>query len=309
MDYLTTKEVSVLWNTTEQMVRRYCRDGRIPGAVQKEGAWFVPEGTARPTRKKQEAPTVPKLVKQLQRQRTKKIYHGLYDYIQINFCYSSNRLASNRLMLTQVEEVYKKGKVSVGFEPIKVDDLIEAYNHFDCVSHIIDTAANRISQSYIRKLHTMLSYGTMAERKLQFHPGEYRRDTCTIGKTKTTPPKNIGSQMSALISEYESLDKVELAQILDFHVRLERIRPFTDGNGRIGRLLMFKECLRHEITPFILDDKRRTEYLKGIREWDMDKTTLFTPCLEAQARFQAQIDLQKLQEYAQRYKPADYKED
>ena len=309
MDYLTTKEVSVLWNTTEQMVRRYCRDGRIPGAVQKEGAWFVPEGTARPTRKKQEAPTVPKLVKQLQRQRTKKIYHGLYDYIQINFCYSSNRLASNRLMLTQVEEVYKKGKVSVGFEPIKVDDLIEAYNHFDCVSHIIDTAANRISQSYIRKLHTMLSYGTMAERKLQFHPGEYRRDTCTIGKTKTTPPKNIGSQMSALISEYESLDKVELAQILDFHVRFERIHPFTDGNGRIGRLLMFKECLRHEITPFILDDKRRTEYLKGIREWCMDKTTLFTPCLEAQARFQAQIDLQKLQEYAQRYKPADYKED
>ena len=309
MDYLTTKEVSVLWNTTEQMVRRYCRDGRIPGAVQKEGAWFVPEGTARPTRKKQEAPTVPKLVKQLQRQRTKKIYHGLYDYIQINFCYSSNRLASKRLMLTQVEEVYKKGKVSVGFEPIKVDDLIEAYNHFDCVSHIIDTAANRISQSYIRKLHTMLSYGTMAERKLQFHPGEYRRDTCTIGKTKTTPPKNINSQMNALIAEYESLDKVELAQILDFHVRLERIRPFTDGNGRIGRLLMFKECLRHEITPFILDDKRRTEYLKGIREWDMDKTTLFTPCLEAQARFQAQIDLQKLQEYAQRYKPADYKAD
>ena len=309
MGYLTTKEVSVLWNTTEQMVRRYCRDGRIPGAVQKEGAWFVPEGTARPTRKKQEAPTVPKLVKQLQRQRTKKIYHGLYDYIQINFCYSSNRLASKRLMLTQVEEVYKKGKVSVGFEPIKVDDLIEAYNHFDCVSHIIDTTANRISQSYIRKLHTMLSYGTMAERKLQFHPGEYRRDTCTIGKTKTTPPKNIGSQMSALISEYESLDKVELAQILDFHVRFERIHPFTDGNGRIGRLLMFKECLRHEITPFILDDKRRTEYLKGIREWDMDKSTLFTPCLEAQARFQAQSDLQKLQEYAQRYKPADYKED
>ena len=309
MDYISAKEASVLWKITDQMIRRHCRNGRIPGSVQRNGTWYVPADAQKPTKLKPDITPIPKLVKQLQRQRTKKIYHGLFDYIQVNFCYSSNRLASNRLMLTQVEEIYKKGKVSTGFEPIKVDDLIEAYNHLACVNYIIDTAAARLSQTYIRKLHTMLGYGTMAERKLLFHSGEYRRDTCTLGKTKTTPPKNIGSQMSALISEYESLDKVELAQILDFHVRFERIHPFTDGNGRLGRLLMFKECLRHEITPFILDDKRRTEYLKGIREWDMDKSTLFTPCLEAQARFQAQIDLQKLQEYAQRYKPADYKED
>ena len=309
MDYISAKEASVLWNITDQMIRRHCRNGRIPGSVQRDGTWYVPADAKKPTKLKPDIAPIPKLAKQLQRQRTKKIYHGLFDYIQVNFCYSSNRMASNRLMLNQVEEVYKKGKVSTGFEPIKVDDLIEAYNHITCVNHIIDTATARISQSYIRKLHTMLSYGTMAERKLLFHSGEYRRDTCTLGKTKTTPPKNIGSQMSALISEYESLDKVELAQILDFHVRFERIHPFTDGNGRLGRLLMFKECLRHEITPFILDDKRRTEYLKGIREWDMDKSTLFTPCLEAQARFQAQINLQKLQEYAQRYKPTDYKED
>ena len=309
MDYISAKEASVLWNITDQMIRRHCRNGRIPGSVQRNGTWYVPADAKKPTKLKPDIAPIPKLVKQLQRQRTKKIYHGLFDYIQVNFCYSSNRLASNRLMLNQVEDIYKKGKVSVGFEPIKVDDLIEAYNHLACVNYIIDTATARLYQTYIRKLHAMISYGTMAERKLLFHAGEYRRDNCTLGKTKTTPPKNIGSQMSALIAEYESLDKVELSQILDFHVRFERIHPFADGNGRIGRLLMFKECLRHEITPFILDDKRRTEYLKGIREWDMDKSTLFTPCLEAQARFQAQIDLQKLQEYAQRYKPADYKED
>ena len=309
MDYISAKEASVLWEITDQMIRRHCRNGRIPGSVQKDGVWYVPADAQKPAKLKPEAPELPKLVKQLQCQRTKKIYHGLFDYIQVNFCYSSNRMASNRLMLNQVEEIYKKGKVSVGFEPIKVDDLIEAYNHIACVNYIIDTATVRLSQTYIRKLHSMIGYGTVAERKLLFHPGEYRGDNCTLGKTKTTPPKNIGSQMSALLSEYESLDKVELSQILDFHVRFERIHPFADGNGRIGRLLMFKECLRHEITPFILDDKRRTEYLKGIREWDMDKSTLFTPCLEAQARFQAQIDLQKLQEYAQRYKPADYKED
>ena len=309
MDYISAIEASVLWNITDQMIRRHCRNGRTPGSVQRDGTWYVPADAKKPTKLKPDIAPIPKLVKQLHRQRTKKIYHGLYDYIQVNFCYSSNRLASNRLMLNQVEEIYKKGKVSVGFEPIKVDDLIEAYNHLACVNYIIETATARLSQTYIRKLHSMISYGTIAERKLLFHPGEYRRDNCILGKTKTTPPKNIGSQMSALIAEYESLYKVELSQILDFHVRFERIHPFTDGNGRIGRLLMFKECLRHEITPFILDDKRRTEYLKGIREWDMDKSTLFAPCLEAQARFQDQIDLQKLQECAQRYKPADYKDD
>ena len=208
MDYISAKEASVLWNITDQMIRRHCRNGRIPGSVQRNGTWYVPADAKKPTKLKPDITPIPKLVKQLQRQRTKKIYHGLFDYIQVNFCYSSNRMASNRLMLNQVEEIYKKGKVSVGFEPIKVDDLIEAYNHIACVNYIIDTATARISQSYIRKLHTMLSYGTMAERKLLFHPGEYRRDTCTLGKTKTTPPKNIGSQMSALISDYESLDKV-----------------------------------------------------------------------------------------------------
>lgn len=309
MANMTAKEAAIKWNTTEQMVRRYCRDGRITGATQKDGTWFVPEVAEKPTRKKPEAPVAPEFVRQLQRQRTKKIYHGLYDYIQINFCYSSNRMASNRLMLKQVEEVFKKKKVYPTFEPVKVDDLIEAYNHFTCVNYIIDTAATRLSQTYIRKLHSMISYGTMAERTHQFRPGEYRKDACTLDKAKTTAPKNIGSQMSALIAEYESLDKVELVQILDFHVRFERIRPFTDGNGRVGRLLMFKECLRHEITPFILDDKRRAEYLKGLHEWDMDRTSLFDACLDAQSRFKAQIELQKLQEYAQRYKPADYNED
>ena len=290
MSYISAKEASVLWNITDQMIRRHCRNGKIPGSVQRDGTWYVPADAQKPTKLKPDIAPIPKLVKQLQRQRTKKIYHGLYDYIQINFCYSSNRLASNRLMLTQVEEVYKKGKVSTGFEPIKVDDLIEAYNHIACVNHIIDTATARISQSYIRKLHTMLSYGTMAERKLLFHPGEYRRDTCTLGKTKTTPPKNIGSQMSALISEYESLDKVELSQILDFHVRFEEIFPFEDGNGRVGRLIMFKECLACGFVPFIITDELKYFYYRGLQQWNSVRGYLLDTCLTAQDRYKALLD-------------------
>ena len=125
MDYITIFEMAEKWNISERMIRRYCIDGRIEGTIFEDNAWLIPEDAQKPLRKKKEAPALPILVKKLQRQRTKKIYHGLYDYIQINFCYSSNRLASNRLMLNQVEEVYKKGKVSTGFEPIKVEFPVE----------------------------------------------------------------------------------------------------------------------------------------------------------------------------------------
>ena len=264
---------------------------------------FSPPDTKKPAKKEPEIKELPPMVKRLMKEKTKRIYHGLYDYIQINFCYSSNRMASNRLMRQQVEDIYKTGKVKVGFEPIKVDDLIEAYNHLAAVNHIIETAATPLTQAYIKRLHALLGYGTVAERKGTYRPGEYRRGPAAANGTKFTPPKNISAQMSAMITEYEALHKVEHLQILDFHVRFERIHPFEDANGRVGRLLMFKESLRHEQLPFILDDKRRPQYLKGLREWDYDKSTLLSTCHEAQQRFAAQLDLQQLHQYAEAYKP------
>lgn len=297
MNYLNANETAARWKITGQLVRRLCREGRVPDAIQKDGVWLIPDDVEKPDRKHYETVVLPPMVKKLQKQKTKRVYHGMYDYVQINFCYSNNRMASNRLMRTQVEEIFKTGKVHVGFEPIKVDDLIEAYNHFACVNYIIENAMKPLTQTYIKHLHKLLTEGTVNVRKNTVHPGEYRKEPCTLGKIKTTPPKNINSQLSALLAEYESLEEVELLQILDFHVGFERIHPFEDCNGRIGRLLMFKECLRHEIMPFILDDKRRTNYLQGLRNWDYDKSALFTPCQDAQKRLSAQIDLQYLREH------------
>ena len=294
MEYITSKEAAEKWNTSEQMIRRYCREGRIPDAVQRGKTWYVPDNFKRPEKRETEIKVVPPMVKQLLKEKTKRVYHGLYDYIQVNFCYSNNRMASNRLMRQQVEDIYKTGKVKVGFEPIKVDDLIEAYNHLACVNYIIETATAPLSQTYIKRLHAMLGCGTVSERKGLFRAGEYRNSAASAGGTKFTPPKNISSQMSALIADYESLDSVDHLQIVDFHVRFERIHPFEDANGRLGRLLMFKEILRYEALPFIIDDKRRAQYLKGLRDWDYDRSTLLATCHEAQQRFARQVELQGL---------------
>ena len=301
MKCISIRETAQKWQISDQLVRRYCTGGRIEGAYQKSSIWYIPDDAEKPERKKREdkpEPPAPQplLVKKLRQQKTKKMFHGLYDYVQTNLTYSNGRMASNRLMLSQVTEIFETDKVKTGFEPIKVDDLIEATDHMLCVDHIIDTATQALTQTYIKRLHYLMLYGTFTERRGKCRIGAYRTTSNNLGKLKAPAAKDINSQMSKLLGEYEHLEEVTLLQILDFHVRFERIRPFDDGNGRIGRLLMFKECLRHGVTPFILDDKRRSAYLEGLRLWDLDRSVLATPCLEAQKRFENVIDTQRLLE-------------
>ena len=300
--YITVSDAAKKWNISDRMVRRYCIQGRIQGAYQDDEVWFIPEDAEKPARKIPEEPEKPApkpqppLAKKLRQQKTKKMFHGLYDYVLTNLTYSNGRMASNRLMLTQITEIFETNKVKTGFEPIKVDDLIEATDHMLCVDHIIDTATQALTQTYIKRLHYLMFYGTFDERRGKCRIGVYRTKANNLEKLKAPPAKDINSQMSKLIGEYERLPEVTLLQILDFHVRFERIRPFDDGNGRLGRLLMFKECLRHSVTPFILDDKRRAAYLEGLRLWDLDRSVLAAPCLEAQKRFENVIDTQRLLE-------------
>ena len=218
-------------------------------------------------------------------------------------------MASNRLTRQQVETIFKKGKVSVSFEPMKVSDLVEVLNHCVCVDYILDHVEEPLSQKFIKHLHYQLTFGTVDERRKKVTPGQYRTKNSYRTEPFMSPSDRISDKLKALVAEYESLDEVDRREILDFHVRFERIFPFEDCNGRIGRLIMFKECLRHEVMPFILDDKRRGRYLEGIREWDDDPGILSEVVMEAQSRFDAQIQLQNLAEHRQSFLSVGFMED
>lgn len=312
MEYITVKEAADKWNTSVQIVRRLCRQERIPGIIQREGAWLIPEDARKPGRTDPtvaESEELPPLAKKLVRQKKKKNFHGLYDYVQTDLTYSSCRMASNRLTRGQVETTFKKGKVSVSFEPMKVSDLVEVLNHCVCVDYILDHVEEPLSQKFIKHLHYKLTFGTVDERRKKVTPGQYRTKNSYRTEPFMSPSDRISDKLKVLVADYESLDEVDRREILDFHVRFERIFPFEDCNGRIGRLIMFKECLRHEVMPFILDDKRRSRYLEGIREWDDDPGILSEVVMEAQSHFDAQIQLQNLAEHRQSFLPVGFMED
>lgn len=299
MNYMTTKEAATLWKVSERMVRMYCAEGRIPSAEPDDDGWLIPRGTPKPKRKAAEKkvvtpkPNLTAFAKRIVYQRTKNNHYGIYEYIQVNLTYSSNRMASNRLTRNEVEEVYRTNKITTSFEPVKVDDIIETINHFAAVRYIVDNIPAPLTQTFLKKLHQILTYGTYADRKENLHPGEYRTSVSNIGVN----PKEISSGLATMVKDYES-GAVNLEKILDFHVRLEKIRPFVDYNGRLGRLVMMKECLRYGIDPFIIDDKRRGAYNRGIEEWETNQSQLILVTLEAQKRFQGKMELCNLFQYA-----------
>ena len=291
MQYMSVKEAAAQWDVTIQMVRRYCQKGMVPQVVQENGGWRIPVGTPRPGTQKSEVAETKQssLVTQIKYQCKKNNHFGIYEYIQVNLAYSSSRMASNRLTREQVEDLYRTNKLSVSFEPTKVDDIIEIMNHFICTREMVDTIMEPLTPSLIRRYHYYLTYGTYADRKHKADIGEYRKNPNKLG----VAVKYIDSELNELVRIYEERT-ADLDAILDFHVRFEKIHPFEDYNGRVGRLIMVKECLRHGIIPFIIDDKRRGEYNKGIKCWSKDPDILRNVCLKVQERFNRQLELQRL---------------
>lgn len=304
MDYISIKETAEKWQVSERHVRRFCMDGRIQGAVLQDKTWLIPVDANKPSAKNQPKKPMKKevsltpLAKRIQYEHGKNNHFGIYEYIQVNLTYSSNRMASNRLTREQVIDLFRTNKVSVSFEPMKVDDIIETINHFACVRFLVEQITSPLTQEFIKRLHKIMYYGTYADRKKEVRMGEYRKNPQKFG----VQPIFINQDMISLIKEYESKETMTFEALLDFHVRFEEIHPFDDGNGRVGRLILMKECLRFGIDPFIINDKRRGGYNKGIAEWKRNRTPLIEVCLEAQERFQRQRELCKLMQYCKTIK-------
>lgn len=293
MKFISTKEAAARWNLTERSVRRYCEIGQIFGATIVDGMWILPDDTQKPKRSESNPAFYEGPAKQVVAQRAKNNHYGIYEFLQVNLAYSSSRMASNRLTRKQVIELYRTGKISVAFEPMKVDDVIEIDNHFCACAYIVDNLMEPLHATHLRKLHSLLFYGTEADRNGTMCTGFFRTRQHKYG----IPPKEIPKAINALISEYEAKRKVQLSDILEFHVRFERIHPFEDGNGRLGRLIMLKECLRFQIAPFIIDDKHRREYHKGIAAWDTNPDVLTDLATHAQSHFEGKMDLCRLFQY------------
>ena len=292
MKFYSANETAVIWDISGAMVRRYCKEGKVPGAVQTEQGWMIPEGTPKPgAQTVRETPLAP-LVKKILYQRERNNHFGIYEYIQVDLAYSSSRMASNRLTRQQVEEIYRTNRISPAFEATKVDDIVEIMNHFICMRYVVDNVTAPLTVSFVKQVHHFLTYGTYADQNHKTGVGEFRIKPDKLG----IPPQQINKAMADLIKGYER-KAAKLEHILAFHVQFERIHPFDDYNGRVGRILMVKECLRYGIDPFIIDDKRRGAYNRGIAQWDTDPEILQKVVCEAQKRFQNKLDTCWLMQY------------
>lgn len=290
MKYLSVSETAKKWNVSERSVRNYCAEGRVKGAFLTGKTWNIPETEEKPERSNKKKTQDKSLLGILQEEKKNRRSGGIYHKTQIDLTYNSNHMEGSRLTHDQTRYIFETNTIGVENEVLNVDDVIETSNHFRCIDMIIDYAKVPLTEKFIKELHLILKTGTSDSRKDWFAVGNYKKMPNEVGGMETTLPENVAYKMKELLSEYNSKEEKSLEDILDFHVKFERIHPFQDGNGRVGRLIMFKECLKYNIVPFIIEDSLKLFYYRGLKEWYNEKGFLMDTCLTAQDRYAAYLD-------------------
>ena len=290
MKFISVAEAAKKWGISERSVRNYCSEGRIKDAFLTGKTWNIPETAVKPDRLNKHIETPKTLLDVLKAEKITKLSGGIYHKIQIDLTYNSNHIEGSRLTHDQTRYIFETNTIGVSDKTVKVDDVVETANHFKCIDMIIDSAAYAPSETFIKQLHAVLKNGTSDSRLDWFAVGDYKVLPNEVGGVSTVAPEEVSAQMKKLLSEYNAIKEKTLDDLLDFHYRFERIHPFQDGNGRVGRLILFKECLRNNIVPFIIEDDLKLFYYRGLKEWQNERGYLRDTCLSAQDRFKKYLD-------------------
>ena len=289
MEYLSVAKMAEKWGISERSVRNYCAQGRIAGAKLIGKTWYIPEDAQKPERTNRKK-SAPSLLQILREQKASKMTGGIYHKVQIDLTYNSNHIEGSRLTHDQTRYIFETNTIGFENEAVNVDDVIETANHFRCIDMVIDQAGNALTEKFIKELHYVLKTGTSDSRRDWFAVGEYKKLPNEVGGSDTALPEEVANKMRELLRNYNALSSKTFEDIVAFHVDFERIHPFQDGNGRVGRLILFKECLKYNIVPFIIEDNLKLFYYRGLKEWDREKGFLMDTCLTAQDRFKAYLD-------------------
>lgn len=295
MNYLNVKETAVRWGISERSVRNYCAAGRVTGAVWQAGVWQIPENAEKPVRLNQRCEKRT-LLSVLREEKKQHYAGGIYHKTQIELTYNSNHIEGSRLTHDQTRYIFETNTIGIEGGVVNVDDVIETANHFRAIDYIIERANDRLTETFIKVLHAILKTGTSDSRKDWFAVGDYKKLPNEVGGLETAAPEDVHARIKALLAAYNKKKDKTLADLLDFHVSFERIHPFQDGNGRVGHLILFKECLRCGIVPFIIEDDLKWYYYRGLTEWDGEKGYLTDTCLTAQDRYRAYLKYFRIQE-------------
>ena len=282
MKYISSFEISKTWGVSERSVRNYCASGRVVGAYLKGKTWMIPEGAPKPKRQIRHTNKMPSLLDVLLREKEHSIKGGIYHKLQIEMTYNSNHMEGSKLTHDETRYIYETKTIGLENKTINVDDIIETVNHFRCVDLSIETAKRKLSETFIKQLHLILKTGTSDSKKPWFMVGDYKLLANEVGDGQTTDPEHVKEEMKKLLDIYNRKENHSFEEIVEFHVKFERIHPFQDGNGRVGRLIAFKECLKNNIVPFIILDSKKEFYYRGLTNWNQERGWLIDTCLDGQ---------------------------
>lgn len=290
MKYLSVAQMASKWNISERTVRNYCAEGRIQGAFLTGKRWNIPETAIRPERSNKHKDEPKTLLGFLRAEKAGKVSGGIYHKVQIEMTYNSNHIEGNRLTHDQTRYIYETNTIGVETGTVNVDDIVETANHFRCIDMVIEHANQPLSEAFIKQLHLALKNGTSDSRKEWFAVGDYKKLPNEVGGSATVPPEEVAARIRELLHSYNAVKTKTLEEILQFHYEFESVHPFQDGNGRVGRLIVFKECLRNNIVPFIIDEDLKMFYYRGLHEWKTEHGYLRDTCLSAQDKFKEYLD-------------------